>query len=41
MLLRKFKSVKVIHSSSYDEIAEVIGTAKAKIITDYFAHKLP
>lgn len=36
-LLRRFKTVKNIKHSSVDEIASVIGKAKAKIITDHFA----
>lgn len=35
-LLRKWKSVKRIKSASEDELAEVIGKAKAHLITEYF-----
>lgn len=35
-LLKRFKSVKKIKELSNDELAEVVGNAKAKIILDYF-----
>jgi excinuclease ABC subunit C len=35
-LLKEFKSVKNIQLKTHDEIAKVIGPAKAKIVTDYF-----
>jgi excinuclease ABC subunit C len=35
-LLRKFKSVKNIKTASLDELAEAVGKAKAKIISDHF-----
>jgi excinuclease ABC subunit C len=38
-LLRKFKSVKTIKETSEEEIAAVVGKAKAKIIAEYFASK--
>ena len=40
VLLRKFKSVKVIQSTSLDALSEVIGMAKAKIIFQYFHPEL-
>ncbi|HET9055942.1 MAG TPA: excinuclease ABC subunit UvrC [Chitinophagaceae bacterium] len=36
VLLKEFKSVKKIKSLSFETLAEKIGTAKAKIIKDYF-----
>ena len=33
-LLKKFKSVKRIREASLDEIAEVVGPAKAKLVED-------
>ncbi|MEO5892688.1 MAG: excinuclease ABC subunit UvrC [Ferruginibacter sp.] len=36
MLLKKFKSVKNIKEKSADELAEVIGNSRAKLIRDYF-----
>ena len=36
-LLRHFKSVKRIRQASLDEIAAVVGTAKARVITEGFA----
>lgn len=35
-LLREFKSVKRIREASADELAAVVGAAKARILTDYF-----
>ncbi len=35
-LLREFKSVKRIREASADELAAVVGVAKAKILADYF-----
>ena len=35
MLLKKFKSVKNIKEKTLDELAEIIGTSRAKIIKDY------
>jgi excinuclease ABC subunit C len=35
-LLKEFKSVKTIQGKSEQELAEVVGTAKAKIILEYF-----
>lgn len=35
-LMRAFKSVKRLRQASLDEIAQVVGPSKAKIITDYF-----
>ena len=40
MLLKKFKSVKNIKEKNAEELAEVIGTSKAKIIINYFANKV-
>lgn len=40
LLLRTFKSVKVIQSSSLEALSEVIGKAKAKIIHHYFHPEL-
>lgn len=40
LLLKKFKSVKRIKSTSYEELAEVIGNSKAKIIEEYFKLQL-
>lgn len=40
LLLKKFKSVKRIKSASYEELAEVIGNSKAKIIEEYFKLQL-
>ena len=36
MLLKKFKSVKNIKERSQEELAEIIGSSKAKLIRDYF-----
>jgi excinuclease ABC subunit C len=36
-LLKHFRSVKKIKETSFDEIANVIGKAKAKIVMEYFA----
>ncbi len=38
-LLIQFKSIKNIQKKNEDEIAEVIGKSKAKIISEYFAAK--
>ena len=38
-LLKEFKSVKRIKEASAEDIAKVIGEAKAKIIKDYFTDK--
>lgn len=35
-LLKKFKSVKGVSRGTVDEIAEIVGPAKAKIIVEYF-----
>ncbi len=35
-LLWKFKSVKTIKQSSQEELSEIIGKAKAKLVSDYF-----
>jgi excinuclease ABC subunit C len=35
-LLREFKSVKRIREASADELAAVVGAAKARILTEYF-----
>ncbi len=35
-LLKKFKSVKKIKEMQFEELAEVVGLSKAKLITDYF-----
>ncbi len=40
MLLKKFKSVKNIKDKKAEELAEVIGVSKAKIITNYFSNKV-
>jgi len=39
VLLKKFKSVKNIKEKSVEELAEVIGAAKAKIINNYINNK--
>ncbi|HVX25065.1 MAG TPA: excinuclease ABC subunit UvrC [Parafilimonas sp.] len=39
MLLQKFKSVKKIRETSFEELALVIGKAKAKTLSDYFTQK--
>jgi excinuclease ABC subunit C len=38
-LLKKFRSVKNISTKTADELAEVTGAAKAKLITAYFSQK--
>ncbi|MBS1934385.1 MAG: excinuclease ABC subunit C, partial [Bacteroidetes bacterium] len=38
-LLQKFKSVNNIKKLTEEELSEAIGTAKAKIIIDYFDKK--
>lgn len=38
-LLKHFKSVKKIKEASSEEIASLIGAAKAKIVADYFSNK--
>ncbi|MCK3686132.1 excinuclease ABC subunit UvrC [Maribellus sp. YY47] len=38
-LLKEFKSVKNIQNQTEEQIAEVIGKAKAKIVTTYFSSK--
>jgi excinuclease ABC subunit C len=38
-LLKKFRSVKNISTKTTDELAEVTGVAKAKLITAYFSQK--
>lgn len=38
-LLKKFRSVKYIRQQSFEEIAAVVGAAKAKIIVEYFIHQ--
>ena len=35
-LLRKFKSVKRIKTAKFDELAEVVGEAKARILTEHY-----
>lgn len=39
-VIKRFKSVKRIKSASYEELAEVIGNAKAKILQEYFSKQL-
>ena len=39
-LLRKFKSVKNIQLATIDELQEVIGKAKAKIVFQYFSQRI-
>jgi excinuclease ABC subunit C len=39
MLLQKFKSVKKIKETSFEELAKVIGNAKAKILSEYLIQK--
>ncbi|KAB3931442.1 helix-hairpin-helix domain-containing protein, partial [Bacteroides uniformis] len=38
-LLKEFKSVKRIREASAEELAAVVGEAKAKIIQTYFSEK--
>ena len=38
-LIKKFKSVKRIKSASYNEISELIGPAKAKLLTAHFSEE--
>ncbi len=37
LLLKEFRSVKNIREKSAEELAKIIGKAKAKIVTDYFS----
>ncbi|MCQ2095994.1 MAG: excinuclease ABC subunit UvrC [Bacteroidaceae bacterium] len=37
ILLRHFKSVKRIRNTSTEELAQIIGPAKAKLVTDFFS----
>jgi excinuclease ABC subunit C len=37
MLLKKFKSVKNVKEKTREELAEIVGAAKAKIVVDYFS----
>ncbi|MBP6287228.1 MAG: excinuclease ABC subunit C, partial [Ferruginibacter sp.] len=39
LLLKKFRSIKVIREKSREEIAQVIGNAKATLVTEYFRGK--
>jgi excinuclease ABC subunit C len=39
VLLRKFKSVKNIQIASLEELQDIIGKAKAKIVFEYFRNK--
>ncbi len=39
ILLSKFHSVRRIKSSTYDELATIVGKSKAEIITNYFRQK--
>ena len=39
LLLKKFRSIKVIREKSLEEIAQVIGNAKATLVTEYFRGK--
>lgn len=39
-LIKVFKSVKRIKSASYEELTEVVGNAKAKILQEYFSKQL-
>ncbi len=39
LLLKKFRSIKVIKEKSREEIAQVIGNAKATLVTEYFKGK--
>ena len=36
MLLQKYKSVKKLKEVSFEELSEVIGKSKAKILAEYF-----
>ena len=36
-LLRQFKSVKRIKAASFEQLKEIVGHAKAKVLTDYFS----
>ena len=38
-LLKKFKSVKRIREATLEELAEAVGMAKAKAITEHFGQK--
>ena len=40
LLLKKFKSVKKVKEASESELTEVIGPAKARIITNYFTDEI-
>jgi len=35
--LRQFKSVKRIKAASFEQLKEIVGHAKAKVLTDYFS----
>lgn len=37
MLLKKFKSIKNIQARSREELTEIVGKAKAKLVIDYFS----
>jgi len=39
LLLNKFKSIKKIKEASFNEISEVLGNSKAKIIKEYFENQ--
>jgi excinuclease ABC subunit C len=37
MLLKELKSVKKIQEANMDLLSDIIGSAKAKLVKDYFA----
>ena len=39
MLLRRFRTVAKVHEASEEELAEVVGMAKARKIIEYFNPK--
>jgi excinuclease ABC subunit C len=40
-LLKTFKSVKNIQQKSMQELTDIVGASKAKIVFNYFAEKVP
>ena len=40
LLLKEFKSIKRIKQATIEEIAEIIGNAKAKVVFEYFNNKM-
>ncbi|MDE5958027.1 MAG: excinuclease ABC subunit UvrC [Muribaculaceae bacterium] len=40
LLMKHFKSLKRLREASVDEMAQVVGQAKARVIFDYFANKI-